>query len=435
MRIHILGICGTFMGGLAQILKESGHSISGSDNQFYPPMSDHLENLDVEMIKGYSSKSMPDADLYIIGNALSRGNECVEYILDNQLPFRSGPEMLGEILKNRKVLAISGTHGKTTTSYMLAHIFLNQGRDIGFLVGGVSEGIKGSASLGTDNIFVIEADEYDSAFFDKRSKFIHYSPSTLVINNIEFDHADIFDHLDDIKRQFHHLIKIIPSSGEVIYFSDDKNTKDVLSKGLWCNSTAIDDNEIKISFEEQELQYKGTSYSLAGLPLIGQHNFKNYIAAILAAKTDDIAINDSIESLKSFKGVKRRLEYKGKFSNIHLYDDFAHHPTAIIFSSQAIRMKYPEKKILGLIELGSNTMSDGSHGLELLDTVACLDKTVWLDHKNVLSDGNNITSSDNIEDFINQTKSIISEYDIILLMTNKDSHKILKPLISYLEKK
>jgi UDP-N-acetylmuramate: L-alanyl-gamma-D-glutamyl-meso-diaminopimelate ligase len=435
MRIHILGICGTFMGGLAQILKESGHSISGSDNQFYPPMSGHLENLDVEMIKGYSIKSMPDADLYIIGNALSRGNECVEYILDNQLPFRSGPEMLGEILKNRKVLAVSGTHGKTTTSYMLAHIFLNQGRDIGFLVGGVSEDIKGSASLGTDNIFVIEADEYDSAFFDKRSKFIHYSPSTLVINNIEFDHADIFDHLDDIKRQFHHLIKIIPSSGEVIYFSDDKNSEDVISKGLWCKSSAINNNEIKISFEEQELEYRGIAYSLAGLPLIGLHNFKNYIAAILAAKTDDIAINDSIESLTSFNGVKRRLEYKGKFSNIHLYDDFAHHPTAIKFSSQAIRTKYPAKKILGLIELGSNTMSGGSHGMELLDTVACLDKTVWLDHKNVLSDGNDITSSDDIEDFINQTKSILSEYDVILLMTNKDSHKILKPLINHLEKK
>tara|TARA_B110000090_G_scaffold1074_1_gene1165 strand:- start:1032 stop:2339 length:1308 start_codon:yes stop_codon:yes gene_type:complete len=435
MRIHILGICGTFMGGLAQILKESGHSISGSDNQFYPPMSVHLEDLDVEMIKGYSSKSMPDADLYIIGNALSRGNECVEYILDNQLPFRSGPEMLGEILKNRKVLAVSGTHGKTTTSYMLAHIFLNQGRDIGFLVGGVSEDIKGSASLGTDNIFVIEADEYDSAFFDKRSKFIHYSPSTLVINNIEFDHADIFDHLDDIKRQFHHLIKIIPSSGEVIYFSDDKNSEDVISKGLWCKSSVINNNEIKISFEEQELEYRGIAYSLAGLPLIGLHNFKNYIAAILAAKTDDIAINDSIESLTSFNGVKRRLEYKGKFSNIHLYDDFAHHPTAIKFSSQAIRTKYPAKKILGLIELGSNTMSGGSHGIELLDTVACLDKTVWLDHKNVLSDGNDIICSDNIEDFINQTKSILSEYDVILLMTNKDSHKILKPLINHLEKK
>jgi UDP-N-acetylmuramate: L-alanyl-gamma-D-glutamyl-meso-diaminopimelate ligase len=435
MRIHILGICGTFMGGLAQILKESGHSISGSDNQFYPPMSDHLENLDVEMIEGYASESMPSAELYIIGNALSRGNECVEFILDNKLPFKSGPEMLGEILKNRKVLAISGTHGKTTTSYMLAHIFLNQGRDIGFLVGGVSDDIKGSASLGTDNIFVIEADEYDSAFFDKRSKFIHYSPSTVVINNIEFDHADIFDHLDDIKRQFHHLIKIIPSSGEVIYFGDDKNSKDVLSKGLWCKSTEIGDANIQISFEEQELNYRNSIYSLSDLPLIGEHNFKNYIAAILAAKSCDVAIVDSIKSLKSFNGVKRRLEHKGQFSHIHVYDDFAHHPTAITFSSQAIRKKYPTKKILGLIELGSNTMSGGSHGLGLLDTVNSLDEAIWLDHNNILNNGNNIKTSNNIKNFIDQAKLIISEYDIILLMTNKDSHKILKPIIEYLEKK
>ena len=435
MRIHILGICGTFMGGLAQILKESGHSISGSDNQFYPPMSDHLENLDVEMIEGYASESMPSAELYIIGNALSRGNECVEFILDNKLPFKSGPEMLGEILKNRKVLAISGTHGKTTTSYMLAHIFLNQGRDIGFLVGGVSDDIKGSASLGTDNIFVIEADEYDSAFFDKRSKFIHYSPSTVVINNIEFDHADIFDHLDDIKRQFHHLIKIIPSSGEVIYFGDDKNSKDVFSKGLWCKSTEIGDANIQISFEEQELNYRNSIYSLSDLPLIGEHNFKNYIAAILAAKSCDVAIVDSIKSLKSFNGVKRRLEHKGQFSHIHVYDDFAHHPTAIAFSSQAIRKKYPTKKILGLIELGSNTMSGGSHGLGLLDTVNSLDEAIWLDHNNILNNGNNIKTSNNIKNFIDQAKLIISEYDIILLMTNKDSHKILKPIIEYLEKK
>ncbi len=200
-------------------------------------MSDHLKKLNIKTTEGYLVETMPDADLYIIGNALSRGNECVEYILNNNLPFKSGPEMLGEILKTRKVLAVSGTHGKTTTSYMLAHIFLHQGKDIGFLVGGISNNFKGSASLGTNKIFVIEADEYDSAFFDKRSKFIHYSPSTLVINNIEFDHADIFDHLDDIKRQFHHLIKIIPSSGEVIYFSDDKNSEDVISKGLWCKSS------------------------------------------------------------------------------------------------------------------------------------------------------------------------------------------------------
>ena len=205
MKIHILGICGTFMGGLAQILKDSGHDVSGSDMQFYPPMSEHLDALKIDLIEGYALVDLPEADLYVIGNALSRGNESVEHILNNRLPFKSGPEMLGEILRNRKVFAVSGTHGKTTTSYMLTHILKFSGRDIGYLVGGISNDIDGSASLGTDEIFVIEADEYDSAFFDKRSKFIHYSPDTLVINNIEFDHADIFNNLDDIKKQFHHL--------------------------------------------------------------------------------------------------------------------------------------------------------------------------------------------------------------------------------------
>ena len=236
------------MGGLAQILKESGHEISGSDAQFYPPMSDHLDAMGVDMIKGYSKDTLPKADLYVIGNALSRGNECVEFILDTKLPFKSGPEMLGDILKTKKVFAVSGTHGKTTTSYMLTHIFLDQGKDIGFLVGGISDNISGSASLGTDEIFVIEADEYDSAFFDKRSKFMHYSPSTLIINNIEFDHADIFDDLKDIKRQFHHLLKIIPSSGNIIYFNNDSNTQDVINMGYWSNLIKINDDEIKINF-------------------------------------------------------------------------------------------------------------------------------------------------------------------------------------------
>ena len=257
MRIHILGICGTFMGGLAQILKESGHEISGSDIQFYPPMSDYLDSFDIEMIKGYDINSMPNADLYVIGNALSRGNESVEHILSNSLPFKSGPEMLGEILKNKKVLAISGTHGKTTTSYMLTHIMLDQGRDVGFLVGGISNNISGSASLGSDRTFVIEADEYDSAFFDKRSKFIHYSPSTIVINNIEFDHADIFNNLDDIKRQFHHLIKIIPSNGNVVYFADDKNIRDLIDMGIWSNQIAINNNahSIEAVYSDKTLKY------------------------------------------------------------------------------------------------------------------------------------------------------------------------------------
>ena len=392
MRIHILGICGTFMGGLAQILKESGHEISGSDIQFYPPMSDYLDSFDIEMIKGYDIKSMPNADLYVIGNALSRGNESVEHILSNSLPFKSGPEMLGEILKNKKVLAISGTHGKTTTSYMLTHIMLDQGRDVGFLVGGISNNISGSASLGSDGTFVIEADEYDSAFFDKRSKFIHYSPSTIVINNIEFDHADIFNNLDDIKRQFHHLIKIIPSNGNVVYFADDKNIRDLIDMGIWSNQIAINDNahSIEAAYSDKTLKYEESIYSLNELPLIGEHNFKNYISAILAAKTDGIKIQDSIKSLASFDGVKRRLEYKGSFDGIEIYDDFAHHPTAIEFSSNALVAKNPSKKILGLIELGSNTMSGGSHGLSLVESAKSLTHVIWLDHNNVLSENSSI---------------------------------------------
>jgi UDP-N-acetylmuramate: L-alanyl-gamma-D-glutamyl-meso-diaminopimelate ligase len=434
MRIHILGICGTFMGGLAQILKESGHDISGSDAQFYPPMSDHLDNLGIDMIRGYSKDKLPKADLYVIGNALSRGNECVEFILDTKLPFKSGPQMLGDILENKRVFAVSGTHGKTTTSYMLTHIFLDQGKDIGFLVGGISDNIAGSASLGTDKIFVIEADEYDSAFFDKRSKFIHYSPSTLIINNIEFDHADIFDGLKDIKKQFHHLLKIIPSSGSIIYFNDDTNAQDVIDMGQWSNLVKINDDEIKINYDSREIQIADDIFSLENMPLIGEHNFKNYICAILAAKTGGVAIEDSISSLLKFQGVKRRLEFKGTYSGIKIYDDFAHHPTAIEASSSAIRKEFPSDKILGVIELASNTMSGGTHGNSLIESSSFFDEVIWLDHKGVIEETNNNISND-LDKCIQKIKNTIKDYDIVVCMTNKDSQKITKPIIDYLDEK
>ena len=423
------------MGGLAQILKESGHEISGSDAQFYPPMSDHLNAMGVDMIKGYSKDTLPKADLYVIGNALSRGNECVEFILDTKLPFKSGPEMLGDILKTKKVFAVSGTHGKTTTSYMLTHIFLDQGKDIGFLVGGISDDISGSASLGTDEIFVIEADEYDSAFFDKRSKFMHYSPSTLIINNIEFDHADIFDDLKDIKRQFHHLLKIIPSSGNIIYFNNDSNTQDVINMGYWSNLIKINDDEIKINFETEEIETIENKFSLKNLPLIGEHNFKNYICAILAAKTGGVKIEDSIDSLLKFQGVKRRLEFKGLHSGIKIYDDFAHHPSAIEASSKAIRKEFLSKKILGVIELASNTMSDGTHGDALIKSSNFFDEVIWLDHKGVIDKANEVHTVNNLDECIQKTISIIKDYDIVVIMTNKDSQKLTKPLIEYLNEK
>ena len=317
---------------------------------------------------------------------------------------------------------------------MLTHIFLDQGKDIGFLVGGISDNITGSASLGTDKIFVIEADEYDSAFFDKRSKFIHYSPSTLIINNIEFDHADIFDGLKDIKKQFHHLLKIIPSSGSIIYFNDDTNAQDVIDMGQWSNLVKINDDEIKINYDSREIQIADDIFSLENMPLIGEHNFKNYICAILAAKTGGVAIEDSISSLLKFQGVKRRLEFKGTYSGIKIYDDFAHHPTAIEASSSAIRKEFPSDKILGVIELASNTMSGGTHGNSLIESSSFFDEVIWLDHKGVIEETNNNISND-LDKCIQKIKNTIKDYDIVVCMTNKDSQKITKPIIHYLDEK
>ena len=420
------------MAGLAQILKESGHEVSGSDSQFYPPMSDYIQNLNIEIIQGFAEDTLPEADLYVIGNALSRGNECIEKILDQKLPFVSGPEILGKELKDRNVFAVSGTHGKTTSSYMLCHILIDQGRDIGYLVGGISKNMENPAKLGTNKTFVIEADEYDSAFFDKRSKFIHYFPSNLIINNIEFDHADIFDNLNDIKKQFHHLIKIIPKSGNIIYFEDDINTNEVLKRGNWCNKLAINNDTTSADFNSMEFKIDNKVYSLSDLPLIGEHNFKNYICAILAAKLDGIDINDSIKSLKNFEGVKRRMDFVKEISNIRIYDDFAHHPTAISLSSKAIRKKYLNKKIIGIVELGSNTMSSGYHKENLIDSFESFDEVFLLDQKNIYKHPNAYQSS---EDLFKNLKEIIFEYDIILIMTNKNSQKFIQPIIKYLEKK
>ena len=420
------------MAGLAQILKESGHEVSGSDNQFYPPMSEYIKKMGIETQTGYSKNSLPNADLYVIGNALSRGNEYVEEIIERKLPFVSGPEMLGRELKNRDVFAISGTHGKTTTSYMLTHIFRNQEKDVGYLIGGISEQFQDSAKLGTDKIFVIEADEYDSAFFDKRSKFIHYSPLNLIINNIEFDHADIFNNIDDIKKQFHHLLKIIPKSGNLIYFDDDKNTSDVINSGLWCNKVVIGSDHIKIDIFHKALIVDNKRYSLKDLPLSGEHNFKNYVCAILAANKGGITIEQSIDSLKKFRGVKRRMDLVADISNIKVYDDFAHHPTAIKMSSNSIKDKYPTKKILGIVELGSNTMSSGFHKNNLIESLKILDKTLLLDHNNAYDYLNRFDSEEKMLDCI---RTEILEYDIILIMTNKDSQKFIQPILDSLEKK
>ena len=420
------------MAGLAQILKESGHDVSGSDIQFYPPMSDYLKDIDIKTINGYEVSTMPEADLYVIGNALSRGNECVEYILDNNLSYTSGPAILGNELRERNVFAVSGTHGKTSTAYMLTHILNDQGRDVGYLVGGISTNFKNPARLGSDKTFVIEADEYDSAFFDKRSKFINYHPKNLIVNNIEFDHADIFDDINDIKRQFHHLVKLIPKLGNIIYYQDDENMSDVLSKGSYSNLIAINSDNINVNLNTKELLLNNETYSLRDLPLIGIHNLKNYVCAILAAQIDGVEVSDSINSLKSFLGVRRRMEKISKTNVIKIYDDFAHHPTAIRLSSNAIRNKYPDRKIIGIIELGSNTMSSGYHEEKLLDSFESINQALIFDPKGKYQ-GDNIFQS--IDILIEELIKKIKDYDIILIMTNKDSQKFIQPILKSLEEK
>ena len=432
MKIHILGICGTFMGGLAQILIEKGHQVSGSDHQFYSPMSDQLEALGVEMIQGYDTVNLPDADLFVIGNALSRGNSSVEHILNAKLPFTSGPQMLGEMIKDKTVIAVAGTHGKTSTAFMLCEIFQHQDMDIGYLVGGVSQSLELSARLGSTNLFVIEADEYDSAFFDKRSKFIHYHPDTFIINNIEFDHADIFSDLSDILKQFHHAVRTVPGEGNILIHANGDNISELLEMGCWSNTHQIGTKEtIELDLANKILNFKDEIFNLESLPFYGTHNYQNALMAIYAAFLNGVHPKDSFAALQNFQGVKRRFEKIYEDNNITIIDDFAHHPTAIS-STIAAAQDHFDGNILGIIELGSNTMSGGFHGTNLHKSTNSLDKTFWLNLSGSEGEGNEFTS---VNALIHNLKDTLDGFDVILIMSNKDSKKISEPLIELIKKK
>ena len=432
MKIHILGICGTFMGGLAQILVEKGHQVSGSDHQFYSPMSDQLEALGVEMIQGYDSVNLPDAELFVIGNALSRDNSSVEHILNTKLPFTSGPQMLGEMIKDKTVIAVAGTHGKTSTAFMLCEIFQHQDMDIGYLVGGVSQSLELSARLGSTNLFVIEADEYDSAFFDKRSKFIHYHPDTFIINNIEFDHADIFSDLSDILKQFHHAVRTVPGEGNILIHANGDNISELLEMGCWSNTYQIGTKEtIELDLANKILNFKDEIFNLESLPFYGTHNYQNALMAIYAAFLNGVHPKDSFAALQNFQGVKRRFEKIYEDNNITIIDDFAHHPTAIS-STIAAAQDHFDGNILGIIELGSNTMSGGFHGTNLHKSTNSLDKTFWLNLSGSEGEGNEFTS---VNDLIHNLKDTLDGFDVILIMSNKDSKKISEPLIELIKNK
>lgn len=373
MHIHILGICGTFMGGIAALAKALGHHVTGSDANVYPPMSTQLEQLGINLTQGYDPAQLePAPDLVVIGNAMSRGNPAVEYVLDRNLPYTSGPQWLLEnLLKDRWVLAVSGTHGKTTTSSMLAWILEYTGLNPGFLIGGVPENFGISARLGDSPFFVIEADEYDSAFFDKRSKFVHYRPRTLIINNLEFDHADIFDNLAAIQKQFHHLLRMVPGNGLVLSPADDDNVEQTLQMGCW---TPVQRSGKEWQLEQVSADGSSFDILLSGIKqgrvdwqLQGEHNRQNALMAIAAARHAGVQPALAIEALNSFKNVKRRMEIKGKVADITLYDDFAHHPTAIALTIGGLRAKVGDGRILAVLEPRSNTMKQGIFKTQLAD--------------------------------------------------------------------
>ncbi len=373
MHIHILGICGTFMGGIAQIAKQAGYEVSGSDVNVYPPMSTQLSTAGISLSEGHRIEDLrPAPDKVVVGNVMCRGNPVVEHLLNEAIPFTSGPQWLSEhVLQHRWVLAVAGTHGKTTTTSLLAWILEFAGLGPGFLIGGVAQNLGVSARLGESRYFVIEADEYDTAFFDKRSKFIHYQPRTLILNNLEFDHADIFKDLTAIQQQFHHLIRTVPSEGLIVTNNEDKNLDHTLALGCWTPRQGFSLDGADTDWSARlltpdgsrfQVLYRGKSQGEVAWSQLGRHNVMNALAAIAAAHHVGVSVSEALGAVANFQGVKRRLEVRGVFNGITLYDDFAHHPTAIASTLRALRARVGSTgRLIAVFEPRSNTMRMGIH--------------------------------------------------------------------------
>ncbi|MCW9013674.1 MAG: UDP-N-acetylmuramate:L-alanyl-gamma-D-glutamyl-meso-diaminopimelate ligase [Gammaproteobacteria bacterium] len=386
MHIHILGICGTFMGGIAVLARQAGHKVTGSDANVYPPMSSQLEQQGIELMQGYEPEHLANVpDQVVVGNVMSRGNPAIEHILNEGLTYNSGPQWLAEnVLKDRWVLAVAGTHGKTTTSSILAWILEYAGLKPGFLIGGVPANFGVSARLGDSPFFVVEADEYDTAFFDKRSKFVHYHPRTLILNNLEFDHADIFDDLDAIKKQFHHLLRTVPGNGLIVSNGTETNLTDVLDMGCWTPvETFADEGEGDWLIDDVSQGGRHFDVSLQGKllgqvngHLLGRHNRMNALAAIAAARHVGVPVAQSIEALQHFKGVKRRMELRGEVNGVTVYDDFAHHPTAIKETVDGLRRAVSDARIWAVLEPRSNTMRMGAHKQQLAASLQDADQVL-----------------------------------------------------------
>ena len=436
MHIHILGICGTFMAGIAAIAKAQGHKVTGCDLNVYPPMSTQLEQLDIKITEGYDVKQVEiKPDIFIIGNVIARGNPLIESILNQKLKYQSGPQWLYEnILHNKWVLAVAGTHGKTTTTAMLAWILEANGLAPGFLIGGIPNNFNVSARLpissnkNSPTFFVIEADEYDTAFFDKRSKFVHYRPNTLILNNLEFDHADIFENIEHIEKHFHHLIRTIPNIGKIIFNNDSLSIKKVLAQGCWSEIEdfgtkgkwtyqKINENEFEVYFQEK-------SQGILKWDLIGHHNVQNALAAIAASKHVGISSDNAISALGKFKNVKKRMELLESIRGINIYDDFAHHPTAIKTTLEGLRSKIGKNRIVAIIEPRSNTMKLGKMKDDLLmslkeaDIIFCFSKNLSWDPKILFQNISNVNVTNDIDILANKIFDSCQPNDNIIFMSN-----------------
>ena len=423
------------MAGIAEIAKQAGMEVAGSDANVYPPMSTQLENQGIRLLNGYDPVHIDnDVDCVIVGNVIKRGNPAMEYVLNKNIPYFSGPEWLQKtILKNRWVLAVSGTHGKTTTTSMLTWILEYSGKNPGFLIGGVPENFGVSARIGSDPFFVIEADEYDSAFFDKRSKFIHYHPKTLILNNLEFDHADIFPDLDAVKQQFHYLVRTVPGNGLIIRNANDRNLAAVLEKGCWTPVMTFGGENanwqaklLKDSGSEFAVFHNGLQLGEVSWNLLGRHNVENALAAIAAAHHAGVSAEQAIESLSLFKNVKRRLEIKGEKHGITLYDDFAHHPTAIATTLAGLRAKVGKSRIVAVLEFGSYTMRVGTHkttiqhALSAADVVMCKrpDTQDWNLEAVLKQFTQPATSFDTVDELVDHLVMQLKSGDHVVVMSN-----------------
>jgi UDP-N-acetylmuramate: L-alanyl-gamma-D-glutamyl-meso-diaminopimelate ligase len=434
MHIHILGICGTFMGGVAALAREAGHRVTGCDANVYPPMSDQLRALGIELIEGYGADQLGLApDLYVIGNVVTRGNPLMEAILEAGAPYTSGPQWLAEhVLQGRHVLAVAGTHGKTTTTSMLAWVLEQAGLQPGFLVGGVPQNFGISARLGGGRYFVIEADEYDTAFFDKRSKFVHYRPRTAVLNNLEHDHADIFPDLAAIETQFHHLVRTVPGSGRLVVNAREASLQRVLARGCWSEVVRFG----AMKEEPGTLRARGEPHAFDVLrgamkiarvdwSLLGEHNQLNALATISAAEHVGVAPETAAAALASFQNVKRRLEKRGEAAGVTVYDDFAHHPTAIRTTVNGLRRKVGAARILAAFEPRSNTMKLGTMkaqlpwALEEADLAFCHSGNLGWDAAEALAPmGEQAVVCDSIDKMVAALVKAARPGDQILCMSN-----------------